>query len=35
VPVIYLLMDRFSGKKHDHRRTSEEAPPSMANPALR
>jgi len=35
VPVIYLLLDRLSGKKsHAIRRPTDEAPPSMANPAL-
>jgi multidrug efflux pump len=35
VPVIYLLLDRLSGKKRVVRRPTDEAPPSMANPALR
>ncbi len=35
VPVIYLLLDRLSGKKrHAIRRPTDEAPPSLANPAL-
>ncbi len=35
VPVIYLLLDRLSGKKRQVRRPDELAPASLANPALR
>jgi multidrug efflux pump subunit AcrB len=36
VPVIYLLLDRHSGRKrHPIRRPGDEPPPSLANPALR
>jgi multidrug efflux pump subunit AcrB len=35
VPVIYLVMDRLSGRKLDHRRRGDDAPSSLANPALR
>jgi len=34
VPVIYLVLDRFSGRKHQLRGPSDEAPLSMENPAL-
>jgi len=36
VPVIYLILDRLSGKKHNLRRVDDDdAPASMANPAMR
>ena len=34
VPVIYLLLDRLSGKKRDLRRSDEMSPESMRNPAI-